>query len=323
MINTPPADVSHGSLNNISQIRYYEILLTSGSIASPTITLSFNNDVDDEDVTDPLDLRIARSTDGSNWTDAGGSGSFTVAPAGTATSAATTITAGTFFTLASATSDNTLPVELSFFEARSSEGKVLLEWTTESEIDNAYWLIQRKEVTAGEAEAIEAGLLVIEDVAGTFNTVNNVRGQGTKASATEYSLMDGSVETGKTYAYRLADVSFDGHIAFHDVKYVTVELPTKFALKQNFPNPFNPTTTIRFTLPVQATVTLKVYNILGQEIASLVDQTKEAGFYEVNWNGRNRYNQAVPSGIYIYRMIASGGNQKEHFVQTRKMVMVK
>lgn len=87
---------------------------------------------------------------------------------------------------------------------------------------------------------------------------------------------------------------------------------TSFVLLQNYPNPFNPSTVIRYTLPATGYVTLKVYNILGQEVAVLVDEMKQPGRYEVEWNAAG-----FPSGLYVYRL------QARDFVDTKKLVLLK
>jgi hypothetical protein len=92
--------------------------------------------------------------------------------------------------------------------------------------------------------------------------------------------------------------------------------PTTFALEQNYPNPFNPSTVIRYALPVAAQVTLKVYNALGQEVATLVDGVQEAGYKSVAWNGAN-----IASGVYFYRIAATSGQAT--FRQVLKMLVVK
>lgn len=94
-------------------------------------------------------------------------------------------------------------------------------------------------------------------------------------------------------------------------------LPDGFALTQNYPNPFNPTTTIRFELPVRSFVTVKVYNLLGREIADLVNETLPAGTFTTEWDGRNNSGLEAASGIYYYRLIAG------EFIQAKKMVLLK
>ncbi len=97
-------------------------------------------------------------------------------------------------------------------------------------------------------------------------------------------------------------------------------VPTSFALFQNYPNPFNPTTVIRFQLPAASLVTLKVYNILGQEVATLVNEVKQAGTGNVEWNA-----EGFPSGVYFYRIVArqKDGGQAGEFVETKKLILLK
>jgi len=100
-------------------------------------------------------------------------------------------------------------------------------------------------------------------------------------------------------------------------------IPTDYALGRNYPNPFNPTTAIFYALPAPSTVTLKVYNALGQEIVTLVDQTQSAGYHEAVWNARNTGGANVSSGIYFYRIEAKALMDSERFVQMKKMVLLK
>lgn len=99
-------------------------------------------------------------------------------------------------------------------------------------------------------------------------------------------------------------------------------VPEVYALDQNFPNPFNPSTTIRFSLPEQATVSLKIYNLLGQEIATLADGDMNAAFHNVVWNGRNSSGAQVASGMYFYRLEATGVSG-EKFNSLKKLVFLK
>src|SRR2546426_51568 len=102
------------------------------------------------------------------------------------------------------------------------------------------------------------------------------------------------------------------------------EIPASFALDQNYPNPFNPATEIHYALPVDAHVTLKIFNITGQEIASVVDGDQAAGFHAISWNSRNQANEPIGSGVYFYRLVASGLNASGHtFDQVRKMILLK
>ncbi|MEK7251260.1 MAG: T9SS type A sorting domain-containing protein, partial [Bacteroidota bacterium] len=99
---------------------------------------------------------------------------------------------------------------------------------------------------------------------------------------------------------------------------------TVFSLSQNYPNPFNPTTTINYKLLFESRVTMKVYNILGQEVATLVDATQVLGFYSVQWNSRNASGNAVATGVYFYRIEANGvGNRSNVFTQVKKMLLLR
>jgi hypothetical protein len=97
----------------------------------------------------------------------------------------------------------------------------------------------------------------------------------------------------------------------------TEKIASRFELYQNFPNPFNPSTNIRFMLTRQGTVNLTVFDVLGREIITLVDEVEKAGMHEISWNGKNRHGNQVPTGIYFYRLKSDEG------VITRKMLLVK
>jgi flagellar hook assembly protein FlgD len=101
------------------------------------------------------------------------------------------------------------------------------------------------------------------------------------------------------------------------------EVPTEFGLMQNYPNPFNPSTTIRFALPIASHVTLRVFNMLGQEVVTLVDEVREAGYLQSVWNGKNLTGNAVASGMYIYRIDAKSVSGDKHFVSVNKMMLLK
>ena len=97
----------------------------------------------------------------------------------------------------------------------------------------------------------------------------------------------------------------------------SVDLPTEFAIGDNYPNPFNPTTTINFALPEEANVTLEVYDTMGRRIATLMSSQLAAGRYETNWNGRNDAGASVASGVYLYRIKAGS------FSETKTMLLMK
>ena len=95
------------------------------------------------------------------------------------------------------------------------------------------------------------------------------------------------------------------------------QLPETFTLHQNYPNPFNPTTTIRFDVPEPSNISLKVYNLMGQEIRTLTNEWLPTGSHRLIWNGKDQQGIPVSAGVYIYRL------QAQDFQKTRKMVLLK
>ncbi len=106
---------------------------------------------------------------------------------------------------------------------------------------------------------------------------------------------------------------------------LTEALPTEFSLSQNYPNPFNPTTTIKYALKERVRVSLKIYDMLGQQVRTLVDDDQNAGFKEVVWDGKNDFGQPVASGVYLYRMVADSptGGAGQRYVRVQKMTFMK
>uniref|UniRef100_UPI0026F26660 reprolysin-like metallopeptidase n=1 Tax=Ignavibacterium album TaxID=591197 RepID=UPI0026F26660 len=179
------------------------------------------------------------------------------------------------FTIAAA-----IPVELASFTATSIDEGVLLNWITATEINNAGFTIER---------GIDSE---------NFSEIGFVGGKGTTTEPTVYSYLDNSAKQG-TYYYRLKQTDYDGTFKYLDVVNVSVNMPTKFALGQNYPNPFNPSTVISWQSPVSSYQTFKIYDILGNEVATLVDEYREAGSYYVEFDASD-----LPSGIYYYKLTA-------------------
>lgn len=253
MINVAPTGAfeAGSGLANLSRVRYYRINLLSGTILNPTVRLSFNTNVfADEEVNVPGNLRIARATAASGpWSNAGGSGVFSpAAPAGYAVSAATTITSGTFFSLASTnTVDNPLPVELVSFTATSAGSTVRVKWATSMERNSAYFVVERS--------------LNGKD----FEAVAQVAAQGTSTTRNEYAATDARPFLGQSY-YRLRQVDNDGRTAYSSVVVVKMAGIAKAAL-QAYPNPAKGT---QFNVLVQGLKgtagTLRITDGFGREV---------------------------------------------------------
>jgi hypothetical protein len=127
------------------------------------------------------------------------------------------------------------------------------------------------------------------------------------------ALEDGIVAVSNRYALHI----FDVRDVVTDIAEPPDDLPRSFALSQNYPNPFNPSTTIEYSLPVRSKVTLSVFNILGQQVTTLVDEEQPAGTHAVPWDGTSDSGNGVASGVYLYRIKAGG------FSDTRKMILLK
>jgi len=191
-----------------------------------------------------------------------------------------------------------VPVELAGFSTSISQNDVSLMWQTATETNNKGFEIERK----------------AKD--GKYTSLGFVDGRGTTTIEQVYSFVDKGVAPGK-YSYRLKQVDFDGTSEI--IKSVEVEVvnPLNYTLEQNYPNPFNPSTNVSFTLAVDSKVSLKVFNVLGQEIATLVNATMTAGQHTVQFNAKN-----LQSGVYFAKIEANGVNGK-NFSSVKKMILNK
>jgi carboxypeptidase T len=191
-----------------------------------------------------------------------------------------------------------VPVELTSFTAVPKDGEVVLNWITATETNNEGFEIQSKKSTASSQKT-------------EWEKIGFVEGKGTTTKTNSYSFIDENFSDGKIY-YRLKQIDYNGTYKIYGPVEVNIGLPLTFNLEQNYPNPFNPTTTISFKIKEKGQVSLKVYNLLGMEVATIVNEIKTAGIYSVKFNGNN-----LPSGVYFYRLNA--GN----FTATKKLILLK
>ena len=198
-----------------------------------------------------------------------------------------------------------LPVELTSFSASIKNKSVNLVWHTATEVNNYGFEIEKTSPRPSpyQGEGGEAGSGWVK--------VGFVKGSGNSNSANEYSYTDKTVATGK-YIYRLKQIDNDGKYEYSKEVEVDLGKPTTFALNQNYPNPFNPTTSIEYSVVGSQYVSLKVFNVLGKEVAVLVNEKQEPGVYTVNFSSAN-----LSGGVYLYRL------QAGDFVQTKKMILLK
>jgi len=203
--------------------------------------------------------------------------------------------------------DIEIPVELFSFTATLLDNKIKLNWSTATETNNSGFEIQKKGLGVGSQEL-------------EWKAIGFVPGFGTTTEPKSYSFTDENVKTG-VYKYRLKQIDFDGSFTFSNEIEVKVDFtPKEYVLYQNYPNPFNPKTTIKYEIPSvtlrqaqsDILVTLKVYDILGNEVATLINEEKQPGVYEVEFDA-----SSLASGMYLYKL------QAGTFVQTKKMILAK
>ncbi len=187
-----------------------------------------------------------------------------------------------------------IPVEFISFDARTEENIIVLIWSTATETNNFGFEVERKKQLEGSK----------------WITIGFVKGSGTTTKTNEYSFTDNELETGD-YIYRLKQVDLDGSFNYSNEIVISVKNYT-YLLTQNFPNPFNPSTSLTYSISEFGKVTIKVFDVLGNEIETLVNEEKPAGNYELTWTATN-----LPSGVYFYRI------QAGNFVQTMKMLLMK
>ncbi len=194
-----------------------------------------------------------------------------------------------------------LPVELTTFASTVSNGEVILNWKTETELNNYGFEIERQTINNNHS--------VLS--ANPWQDIGFVKGSGTSNSPKQYSFVDKNPVNGTNFQYRIKQIDNSGKYKYSNAISVEI-LPTDFSLYQNYPNPFNPTTTIKYSLPVSSKVVLKVYDISGREISTLVNEVKDAGTYEAQFNG-----SSLASGVYFYRL------QAKNYTETKKFVLLK
>jgi len=191
-----------------------------------------------------------------------------------------------------------VPVELVSFNYELYNGSVKLDWITATEVNNRGFEILR-----------------FEQSDNNWATIGFVPGFGTTTEPKSYAFTDENISSG-FYSYRLKQVDFNGQYEYSEIIEVEVLSPNKFSLEQNYPNPFNPSTIIKYTISNKQFVSLKVYDVLGNEVATLVNEQLPAGEYEVEFKPESSIKNPA-SGVYFYKLIAGT------FSETKKMILAK
>ncbi|RMF67218.1 MAG: T9SS C-terminal target domain-containing protein [Calditrichaeota bacterium] len=197
------------------------------------------------------------------------------------------------------TIDVVVSVELASFTGHFSGFKgVQINWVTSREIDNLGFNILRSQSRNGTYKKVNDALIPA-------------------AANGRYQFADKGVKVGSRYFYKLEDIDVNGRKTEHGPIVVDVTPPETFELSQNFPNPFNPETHIRFQIPEAGVVTIRIFDVLGREVRTLVNEQRQAGFHEVVWDAKNNDGTRVSSGIYYYRISVG------EFHLTKKMLLLK
>ena len=192
--------------------------------------------------------------------------------------------------------ENIIPVELTSFSAAVIKSGVNLSWSTATELNNKGFYIERSN----------------QNQLDNWETIGFIKGAGSTTVTQNYSTTDKTPLRGTSY-YRLKQVDYDGSYTHSKVVEVTNNnVIENFVLAQNYPNPFNPSTKINWSASIRGKQTLKVFDLIGNEIATLVNEFREAGDYEVEFDAAN-----LPSGVYLYKLEAGST------VQTKKMILIR
>ena len=188
----------------------------------------------------------------------------------------------------------TIPVELTSFAAIVNGNSVILSWSTATETNNFGFTVERKSNFT------------------EWTSIDFVNGNGTSVTTNNYSFTDKGLSPG-IYSYRLKQTDYNGTFKYYNLtETIEIGLPEEFALFQNYPNPFNPSTVISWQSPVGIRQILKVFDILGNEIATLVDEYRDAGRYEVIFDSKD-----LSSGIYLIQLKIG------EFIATKKMTLLR
>lgn len=188
-----------------------------------------------------------------------------------------------------------VPVELVSFSAEVFSSDVTLSWMTATELNNYGFQIERRNAESSE-----------------WTNIGFVNGNGSTTETRYYSFSDNSVPVGK-YFYRLKQLDFSGSFEYSSEVEVTIlEVLNDFTLNQNYPNPFNPSTRINFSIPHNGFTTLKVYDVLGNEVANIIEGELSEGSYDIQFNA-----SGLSSGIYFYSLTSG------EFTKTMKMILSK
>jgi len=200
------------------------------------------------------------------------------------------------------------PVELVSFSAEFINNNIELIWLTKSENNNLGFEIQKS------TDSI------------SFKKIGFIPGSGTSANPHSYNFLDSDICCGKYY-YRLKQINTDGSFQYSNIISIEISTPEKFELSQNYPNPFsssggatsggNPGTTIKYMIAREGKISVVIFDVLGRVVRKLVDESKQPGYYEVKWDGKDNDGNNAGAGIYFCRMTGNRFSQMKKMILTR------
>lgn len=193
-----------------------------------------------------------------------------------------------------------LPVELSSFTAIAADGGIELRWTTQTELNCYGYVVQRK--------------LLNSD--GKWENIGFVQGSGNSSSPAGYQLYDTKTLPNASYRYRLKIIDNDGFCSYSEEIQLSTAAVNSLKLYPGYPNPFNASSRIRYTLPEEARVVLEVFDVLGRRVEVITDSRQKAGEYTAEWNAQN-----TAGGTYICRMTVISASGTKQI--SRKLVLLK
>jgi hypothetical protein len=198
------------------------------------------------------------------------------------------------------TDTTVIPVELISFNAISDGKDVILSWSTASELNNQLFEVQR---------SFEGS---------DFATIGFVNGKGTTTEKQDYKYKDKILADGRYY-YRLKQIDYLGQSDYSDIIEMDIRLFNSYLLEQNYPNPFNPTTTIGYGIKEKSNVKITILNLVGEEVAVLVNEDKDSGYHSIEFNSNNLADGKadLPSGVYFYQLRAGD------YAAVKKMILLK
>jgi len=216
--------------------------------------------------------------------------------------------------------DNPLPVDMISFKAEAANQKVILQWITAAEINNRGFIVYRSKNRYGIFNIIDSYIMNA-----------TLKGAGNSSKKTEYKYIDNHLENNIKYWYKVADVDLNGTQNIHGpvsaipfeetIEQKQSNIPREFHLWQNFPNPFNPETLIRLSIPEikeqNEELLIEIYSVTGQKVRTLFEGRKTAGVHSFVWNGTDDAGKNLAGGIYYYRI------NSVWYQKTCKMILVR